>query len=271
MSQLVFNPNQADPNRPRVPLAIVTFHDFNDPTRVEPLIKCIQSVQADLPADGVQYIIPVHGFPFYAQQRVQAFRLGDYVGFVDDDDIVVNNGISLSYAAIKSGNYGVAFTDERVVDQAGNTLYIREGTRTYQNVQRNITAIHHFVLLNTQSLINSTFDFTKLYGRIQGVDWSFIKIALNQNGAIHVPEIGYNWTQTPNSVGKSIYPITLPNIDIDRTGDVPVYPIPTPTTTTTKPPIVVIKPTLPKKLPRITIPLDNGKIAFGRQVKPGEK
>lgn len=224
-SKLVYNPELRIPNIQRVPLAVITFHDYTKTDRVDSLQKTIDSVQADLPDDAVQYIIPTKGIPFYNQQREQAFRLGDYVTFVDDDDTIVNHGLSLAYAAIKSGNYGVSFTDEALVDEDGNVLSTREGQRTYENVKQTIKAIHHLAIIKAQSLIDAKFDWSTLYGRVQGSDWTVIKIAINQDGAIHVPVIGYNWTQNPNGIGKNVQPITIPRIRITRTGLIPDYQV----------------------------------------------
>jgi len=220
---MIYNPNLLNPNFEKVPLAIVTFHIEGQ--REAQLQQCIASVAEDLPEGAVHYVIPVKGKPFYVHQRQDALRLGDYVAFVDDDDTVMNKGISLTYEAIKTGNYGVAFTDENLVDETGKVLSVENGVRTYENAQRTASTIHHLAMLNT-SYINSS-DLNVIRGRIIGSDWYIMKCAINgsKDGAIHVPVVGYNWTQSSDSLGKTMTGLTVPELALNKTGAIPVYKV----------------------------------------------
>jgi len=216
---MIYNPLLT--NTSKVPLAIVTFHIEGQ--REAQLQQCIASVAEDLPDGAVHYVIPVKGKPFYVHQRQEALRLGEYVAFVDDDDTVMNQGISKCYAAIQTGNYGVAFTDENLVDETGKVLSIENGVRTYENAQKRVSAIHHLAMLNTSCIDINSLDIIR--GRIRGVDWYIMKCAINGSslGAIHVPVAGYNWTQSSDSLGKTVSGLIVPKLDLNKTGAIPVY------------------------------------------------
>lgn len=198
-------------------LAIVTHTDGSRPNSLA-LAKV--SVAADLPPDGVHYIVPTRGYAYYAHQRQEALKLGEFVAFVDDDDVVVGNGISRCYAAIQEANYGVAFTDEAMVDEEGNVQFTRQGLRTYENIGKYATWIHHLAMIRSSAVQE---DLSQLYGRIQGVDWWILRAAIKTAGAIHCPGVGYNWVQTKNSLKNTMVNIQLPELKYTQTGELPVY------------------------------------------------
>lgn len=214
---IVFNPDMTSPRFVKSKVAIVT---FTDGTRSKLIEKCKASVAADLPEGAVHYIVPVKGLPFYAQQRQEALLLGDFVAFVDDDDTVMNNAISLCLKAITSENYGIAFTDEAIVEADGKTSFIRQGVRTYENIREWGTAIHHLTMIRSSAVKD---DLIQLRGRIQGVDAWIIRSAIKAAGAIHIPVIGYNWTQSANSLSKTMRNLTVPKLEYLQTGLIPVY------------------------------------------------
>jgi hypothetical protein len=198
-------------------LAIVTFTDGSRPADLE---RCVASIAADTPPEATHHIIQTTGYANYASQRVQALSLADYVCFVDDDDIVVNGAITKCLQAITATNAGVSFTDEALVDVNGKVLTTREGVRTYEACITKPWMIHHLVMLSSKCV---TGDFTGLNGRVTGVDNFLAVTALNHSGAVHVPIIGYNWTQHPASLSHHISYVPLPPITVTRTGEIPTY------------------------------------------------
>ncbi len=199
-------------------LAIVTFTDGTRPTQ---LAQCTASISADLPTGATHHVIQVRGLAFYAQQRVEAMSLADYVCFVDDDDTVTNGGITKTFAAIQSGNYGYAFTDEALVDSTGNVLSTRTGTRTYEQMIKQPWMFHHLSMY--KSSIFSGMDLSYLNGRINGVNFRLSLIAADVGGAIHVPTVGYNWTQASDTLShrSAILPINV--YTMTKTGTIPTY------------------------------------------------
>ncbi len=212
-----YNPNFKDPTRTKVSLAVVT---FTDGTHADLLERCKASVAADLPEGAVHYVIPTRGLAYYAHQRQEALSLGDYVCFVDDDDTVINGSITKCFEAIKATNAGVAFTDEVLVDESGKVLSTRTGTRTYDNTARQANSVHHLAMITTSAIKE---DLTQLYGRVQGVDWWILKAAIKTLGAVHVPILGYNWTQRPESLGNTMQQVKLPELKFSQTGPIPTY------------------------------------------------
>ncbi len=201
-------------------LAIVTFTDGTRPTQ---LAQCTASIEVDLPSGATHHVIPVQGLAYYAQQRVEAMALADYVCFVDDDDIIVNKSLSTTFAAIQSGNYAYAFTDEALTDTTGKVLHVRSGRRTYEQLTKMPWMFHHLSMYKTS--IFSGKDLSYLNGRIGGVNFRFSQIAANEGNAIHVPFVGYNWTQSPTSLSRRTPIMSIQPYKVTKTGLIPEYKI----------------------------------------------
>lgn len=200
-------------------LAVVTFTDYSNPTLLQ---RCKDSVAADLPVGATHHIIESQGLALFAKQRIDAFKLADYYTVVDHDDVIVNNGLSKCFAAIQSGDYGCAFTDEALVDLNGTVLSTRVGQRTYEEIQIHTWRLHHLVMINPNAI---TDDLTGLYGRVQGVQHWAALAAIKNKGAIHVPVIGYQWSQYSTSLSHKVSKMNMPPMKLLQTGPIPQYTV----------------------------------------------
>lgn len=188
-------------------LAVVTFTTGDRPGLLE---RCRESVNKNLPKNATHYIIQTKGLHRYADARINSLNLGEYYTSVDDDDIVVNDSISKCFEAIQEYKASVSFTDEALVDLEGNILSTRDGIRTYEKLRTNeLWMMHHLVMFKVSDIQN---DVTKISGAVQGTDTWFARSAMNTNGAIHVPIIGYHWTQHKNNLSKHAAYVALPEI-----------------------------------------------------------
>lgn len=179
--------------------------------------RCIDSVKSMLPADAHHYVIECKDVSKWAQIRIECLGLAPYIAFVDDDDIVVNNSISISFDVIKNNDVGVVFTDEALVDKNGKILSIRCGPRLYEANQTKPWQIHHFSVIKTACCID---DMSALLGLTDGVDWFMRSNAIKHAGALHVPIVGYHWTQHDNMMSRNQEKSKLV-FDIGRKGFIP--------------------------------------------------
>lgn len=196
--------------------SIVTFTKGERP---ELLQKCIDSVQRCKPSGSVHHVLEVH--EDWVGARVRALELGDVVAFVDDDDTVVNNSLSVCYEALQQTGAGLVFTDEAQVDLDGNVLQVRDGPRWYAEVKQRPWRIHHLSLIRTSAVVG---DFSKFSQSTKQRDWLIRTFALNHSGAVHVPIIGYNWLRHPGQMSEKRSP-GHPPFGATRYGRIPAWSI----------------------------------------------
>lgn len=176
-------------------LAVVTLTQGLRPQWLE---LCVDSVRRNLPPGATHYVLHCPDAVTYRKTKLEALRLGTYVTFVDDDDLVVNDGLRQCLGAIKSTNASVAFTDEILIDDTGNvieTLPIREAIY-YKNIARSPRTLHHLAMLNSASvplgLIRSLFEKAE---KTSGLDWIVSASTALCGTAVHVPIHGSHWRQ----------------------------------------------------------------------------
>lgn len=191
--------------------AVVVFTRGDRPALLR---KCLDSIQACMPSEGKVVVKTVTGD--WNLARMEAMAEADIVAFVDDDDTVVNNSLSICYDVMQRSSAGLVFTDQRQVLVDGSTLNDRVGTRTYDEVCKRPERIHHLSLIRTA-------DVTLPSGPIGhgNLDWYLRTSALEKSGAIHVPIIGYHWLMHPGQLHKQ--PKSLPPVylTVSRSGPIP--------------------------------------------------
>lgn len=211
-------------------LTVVT-HTRGD--RMEMLNRCKASVAAALPPGGKHVIVPC--YHDWAEARLAAMKLDEFVAFVDDDDTVHPDALRHCLAAIQEHNAGVACTNEATVRLDGSIIHEHRKVKVYPAVLLSPRTLHHLCLIRTECVGEQALEIHHKYG--MGVDW-FIKAgAAFTGGAVHVPMTGYYWTQHPNTMtgrrGTAFHSlIGKMAIDIQETwtpryGLIPVYEIPT--------------------------------------------
>lgn len=159
--------------------------------RPELLDRCCSSVAKSLISGSRHEIITCHGD--FTQARYDATQLSEYVAFVDDDDSISPDTISVCMAAIAMHpSAGLLFTNEVVVDVNGNELSANRNLRTYTDIKTHPRAAHHLAIIKRSSITHKALEVSTELGI--GVDWVLKASAAFTSGAIHVPIDGYFWT-----------------------------------------------------------------------------
>ncbi len=172
-------------------LAVVTFIRDSD-LDSHLLRRCCSSVELDLPVDAEHHVIQVNGATQFAEARIRALELAPVIAFVDHDDQVVNSGISTAWKAMKDTPVGVVFTDEALVTLDDLELSRRDGVRTYEELIDSPWRVHHLSLVQVSQVSPLVSNVRNQAGSID----RWIRItAIESGGALHVPLVGYLWTQ----------------------------------------------------------------------------
>ena len=169
-------------------LTVVT-HTRND--RPELLKRSAASVEAAL-VPGVKHRI-IECLDDWGKARLDAMALDEYVCFVDDDDTVEPDALRICLDVAKQQPVGVIVTTERKVDISGKELSVVHGVKEYAGIRVHPTIIHHLCLIKTAAVDSYALDLHRKYG--VGADWAIKASAALTHDAIHVPIVGYNWTQ----------------------------------------------------------------------------
>ena len=180
-------------------LAVVTFTRGLD-LESHLLDRCCSSVARDLPPDAQHHIVQVDDIAQFAEARICALDLAPVVAFVDYDDQIVNSGLSIAWKVMKDTQVGVVFTDEALVTLEGSWISSREGQRTYEELTDSPWRVHHLSLVNVSHVSHLVSNIRNQAGSID----RWIRItAIESGGAMHVPSIGYLWTQHPGMMSRS--------------------------------------------------------------------
>lgn len=200
-------------------LAVVTFTRYQRPQLLD---RCCASVRKDLPVGATHHVVHVPGPSEFADARIRALDLAPVVAFVDDDDQVVNSGLSLAWAAFKSADPGVVFTDEALVDEDNIQIGLREGVRTYEELVDSPWRVHHLSLISVKH-VSSMVTRARNYGG--SVDRWIRALAIASGGALHVPVIGYLWTQHLGMMSRETEMRRSPTKppSLTRSGDIPAF------------------------------------------------
>jgi hypothetical protein len=148
-------------------------------------------------------VIPCH--ENWAQARVHATQLSEFVAFVDDDDIIAPAALSICLKALHQTGAGLAFTNEVSIDLSGKELYATRGTRRYGGIGIHPRTAHHLCVLRREFVDPRALELHNKFG--MGVDWFIKASAALQGGAIHVPIDGYFWTQHDDTMTRAAAPI----------------------------------------------------------------
>ncbi len=185
-------------------LTVVT-HTRGD--RPELLRQCCASVEAQLPAGAQHKVIKLDtegDISVFMKARLSAMSLGDIVAFVDDDDYLIEDSLTLAYRAITETNAGLSFTGERLVDALGAPLYDSDirGPKFASMIACHPAIAHHLCLIRTSCVSLDCWTRFNDYG--PALEWMLRgSAALSSSGAVFVPKVGYCWRQHSESLSKS--------------------------------------------------------------------
>lgn len=177
-------------------LTVVTHTQFQRPELLE---RCKTSVAAALPPHCYHAVIECNGD--WAQARYDAMQLDEFVAFVDDDDTIHPDALRLCLDAIQNFNCGLAVTDQAMVDLEGNVIRNLVGPKSYRGITLHPRTAHHLCVIRTAVIDRGPLELHQQFGL--GIDWFLKGCAALGHGAVHVPMIGYQWTQHPESMTSS--------------------------------------------------------------------
>ena len=154
-----------------------------------------ESVATALPEGAEHIILQCTAHEHIEPMRWGCFELAEYVAFVDDDDLVLNNSLRLCLNALElNPDVAVAFTDERYIDAEGNTInspHDPDRRLQYEHMYMSPQTVHHLVMIRSSAVDREGQRLNEILGI--GGEWLMKVGAAIKGGAIHVPIEGYAW------------------------------------------------------------------------------
>jgi hypothetical protein len=177
-------------------LTAITFTAGN---RMPWLRECTASVAAQR-FDGLHHVVvDCHLKSDWPAMRLKVLELDQFVAFVDDEDIVMNDSLSLCLRAIEQTGCGVAFTRQRLMNADGQIGHLYGlPPSTHGDIARLPQAIHHLAVMRREALdMDQLREVAQHLPHGAGIDWAIRANAAAHGGAVHVPIIGYGWRRHP--------------------------------------------------------------------------
>jgi hypothetical protein len=173
---------------------MLTAVTFTTGARPAWLDECVESVRKQY-FDGLHQAI-VHsdaGDPGWQLDRWHALHLDEFVAFVDDDDIVMNDALRLCLRALQETSAGIAFTRQCNINANGERVIAPDAWHATRlaDVARNPCAIHGLAVIRRSALDSVVIEEARRLGI--GIDWLCKAYAAATSGAVHVPITGYGW------------------------------------------------------------------------------
>jgi glycosyltransferase involved in cell wall biosynthesis len=189
-------------------LTLVT-HTRNE--RPELLQRAVASIEAAAPS-GVKHKI-IECRADWGRARLEATQLDEYIAFVDDDDTIEPGVIEHMLEAAKQTKAGIIISTERLVDLAGAVLSVRNRAKDYASIRAHPSTIHHLCMIRADAVDPRALDVHRKFDA--GADWCIKASAALTHGAVHVPLIGYNWTQHEGSMSRSRNPTIIYELGLE--------------------------------------------------------
>jgi len=177
-------------------LTAITFTAGN---RMPWLRQCSESI-ADQRFEGLQHIVvDCHLKSDWLGLRLKVLEFDQFVAFVDDEDIVMNNSLALCLRALEETGCGVAFTRQRLMSVDGMMGRVHgDLPATHADIVRMPQGIHHLAVMRREALdMDQLHDVAKTLAHGAGIDWAIRANAAAHGGAVHVPIVGYGWRSHP--------------------------------------------------------------------------
>ena len=155
-----------------------------------------ESVQRQLPTGARHVIIEADDLN---AARFAALELDDIICFLDDDDLVINNGLNLCYDAMS--DYDLVFTDEELVDEGGAVIHSAQRSNlSTLDLVSNVRTAHHLSMFRT-ALAKDCYHIFEKHQACS--DW-IIKARVGTAGRPgHLPIVGAQWRQHATSHSKN--------------------------------------------------------------------
>jgi hypothetical protein len=167
-------------------------------TRPDLLERCIESVGIALPQGANHLIVKCLTPNEWEALTMESCFVNQYITFVDDDDTIPVDALTTSFTSLVASQATISITNECEVDLDLNILGQTKGKKTYYGATLIPRVIHHLSIINSDYIDKECLTLHRQYGI--GLDW-FIRCCAATGGAIHIPKIGYYWTQQPDGLG----------------------------------------------------------------------
>lgn len=176
-------------------LTVIT-HTRNE--RPELLERCRKSVAEALPPGAQHLVIECPDRATWVRRRMSDAMEHDLVAFVDDDDYISKDSLTLCLEALEKTGLAAACTDDVDIDIDGKILRHSHGKKTYMDATVHPRVIHHLCVLRGKLIDPRVVEFNDRFG--VGIDWLIRQSVIQQHGCVHVPIDGYFWTQHPGQM-----------------------------------------------------------------------
>lgn len=161
------------------------------------LAECCESVRVALPGCGIHKIIECR--EDFQAARWDGYQSAPYVAVVDDDDRVLPGALQACIDALDETGAGVAFTAERLVDEAGRLLCINDRDGLWlSEIAMHPRVVHHLAVVRRDMLDPVVLREAQRLGC--GIDWLVKAFAAMRGGAVKVPVMGYEWRCHPGGL-----------------------------------------------------------------------
>jgi glycosyltransferase involved in cell wall biosynthesis len=173
--------------------------------------RCVNSVNAALPANAKHVVLEIGDDPAdFIEQRYRALSFDDVIVFVDDDDYISQDSLSLCLDALEESGAGIAFTSEIIVHPGGIETHRHRDNIQYDLISQSPIVIHHMTAIRSSAVSDRSINLARKHA--VGTEWIMKSEAALFHGAIHVPTLGYYWCHHDNQYHKS-YEINIKYIE----------------------------------------------------------
>ena len=184
-------------------LAVVTH--YNPEKKSQWFDEMLDSVAKNLPRDATHHLIPCRSTEEFNRMRWEALSLAEYVCFVDDDDIVINDSINRCLKVIQDNpDVGVVFTDEKYIDEMGEeieSIHEKDRSTSYYTASQSAQTIHHLAMIRTSKVDWTARRIDEQLGSVCSC-WLIKAGTAIKSAAIHLPFQGYEWRHHTSQISK---------------------------------------------------------------------
>jgi len=157
--------------------------------------SALESIRLYSPVGATSVIVECVDAAAAFRQAWEQVRKSEFVAFVDDDDLVINDSLNKCLdVMLSTEDCGLVFTDDQRIDEQGKPCDRSVPRRrvTYQDIMNGPRAAHHVAVIRTSAVPATLWEDCTSKGCI---DWMIKASAALSQGAIYLPIFGYQWRQ----------------------------------------------------------------------------
>ena len=126
---------------------------------------------------------------------------GDYIAFLDHDDLLVKTAVEESLKAFDKYACDVCYSDEEIVNEKGKILNQFYKPDFSNDLLYSQNYICHFLVIK-KSIVDSVGKFLSAYDGAQDYDY-ILRVTEKTKNIYHIPKILYRWLSTPESTSTN--------------------------------------------------------------------